>query len=411
MRLRGYAINCSIILIIIYIILLSNQFASGKIHDEYLQVKIVMDGKNASEALDQDNAFLIDPNNGVITKIDYLVKGNHSVDIKYLKTVFIIADIDTTSQTDNIDVTISSSDNFTFVQTWKFNNYVGHENIALITGVYKIRHDLYYSIEGQNKVIHGLPFYVEFDASPLSSVFGVVSTVALAATGFSFIGLVNSLRGSIDLELGNSIGETKVSPTEKLKGYYKGKSYSMAQAEISKLLFGYASSLWNREKCPQCEVDWPKDIDVCPSCLITADEAKELYSTSLVEKSITAIKEVVDSVSGLSLKGIAEKIGEGETPTTSIVSVVTFSGLTLVQPRVSKNWSKKQRSLIFTGLRTSIYALFWVQATGIGAISVAALIVALLSGFLIPMIIGRISGNNLKAKISEFWKKRQSKLE
>jgi len=365
-----------------------------------------MDGKNVTEILDQDNAFLIDPNTGVIAKIEYLVKGNHSVKINHLKTVFIVADIDATSQTDIIDVTLSSGDNFTFVQTWKFNNYVGHENIVLITGVYELRYDLYYSVEGQNKVLKGSPFYVEFDASPLSSVFGVMSTIAFAATSFSFIGLANSLRTSIDLELENSIGETKVSPTEKLKGYYRGKSYSMAQAEISNLVFGYASSLWDREKCPHCEADWPKEKEECPSCFLSNEDAKELYSSSLVEKSLFAIKEVVDSVSGLSLKGIADKIGEGETPTTSIVSVVTFSGLTMVQPRVSKNWSKKQRSLIFTGLRTSIYSLFWVQACGLGVVSISALIIALLSGFLIPMIIGRITGNSLKAKIGEFWEKK-----
>jgi hypothetical protein len=136
--------------------------------------------------------------------------GNHSIEVSYLKTVFIVAGIDATSQTDIIDVTLSSGDNITFVQTWKFDNFVGHENIALISGVYELRYDLYYSVEGQDNVIKGLPFYVEFDASPLTSVFGVVSTISVAATGISFIGLAKSLRSSIDLELGNSIGETKV---------------------------------------------------------------------------------------------------------------------------------------------------------------------------------------------------------
>jgi hypothetical protein len=327
MRLRVSTINCCVFLSILSVFLLSNQFAFGKVQDEYLQSNIVMDGINVTKVLGQGNAILIDPNTGVISKIEYLNTGNHSIEVSYLKTVFIVADIDATSQTDIIDVTLSSGDNITFVQTWKFDNFVGHENIALISGVYELRYDLYYSVEGQDNVIKGLPFYVEFDASPLTSVFGVVSTISVAATGISFIGLAKSLRSSIDLELGNSIGETKVSPTEKLKGYYRGKTYSMAQAEISNLLFGHASKLWSREKCPQCEADWPKDTDECPSCHITVDEAKEFYSTSLVEKALTAVKEVVDSVSGLSLKGIADKIGEGETPTTSIISVVTFSGL------------------------------------------------------------------------------------
>ena len=170
MRLRIYAINCSIILSIIYIFLVSIPFGYGKVQDDYLQVNVVMDGKNVTESLVQENAFLIDPNTGVIAKIEYLVIGNHSIDVSYLKTVFIIADFDATSQTDIIDVVLSSGDNFTFVQAWKFNNFVGHENIALISGVYKLRYDLYYSVEGQNKVIEGLPFFVEFDASPLTSV-------------------------------------------------------------------------------------------------------------------------------------------------------------------------------------------------------------------------------------------------
>ena len=370
-----------------------------------------MDGKNTTDTLEQENAFLIDPNTGVIAKLEYLVVGNQNVELRQLKTIVLIADVDVISQTDIIDVPLSPGDNFTFLQTWKFNNYVAHENLALISGVYKLRYDLYYSSEGQNMVIKGIPFHVEFDANPLASVFGAVSTIALAATGFSFVGMANSLRGSIDSEISNSIGETKVSPTEKLKGYYKGKSYSMAQAEVSNLLFGYASKLWSREKCPQCEVDWPKEQKVCLSCNITADEAKELYSTSIVEKALSAIKEGVDSVSGLSIKGIADKIGEGETPTTSIFSMFTFSGLTLLQPRVSKNWNKKQRSLLFTGVRTSLYALFWVQACGLGVISISALIVAMLSGFLIPIAISKITGNTLKEKISEFWKIKKSKFE
>lgn len=404
--MKSARIKSFLILSLMFILALFTHLAYCRMQDEYLHANIVMDGINVTQALDKRHAIQIDPNNGVISKIEYLVTGNHSLEASHLKTVFVIADLDVTSQTDNVDATLSPGDNFTFVQTWKFNNYIGHEKIALITGIYKIRYDLYYSVEGQGNVIKGLPFYVQFDANPLTSVFGVVSTIALVTTGFSFIQLATSLRGSINLELENSIGETLVSPSEKLKGYYKGKAYSMTQAEVSRQLYGYASSLWENEKCPKCEVDWPKDKKECPNCQLTTEEAKELFTTSLVEKSINAIKEVVDSVSGLSLKGIADRMDEGVMPTSSIISVATFSGLTLVKPRVSKNWSKKQRKLIFTGISTSIYALFWVQACGFGVVSIITLIVAVLSGFLIPLIIGRITGNGLKEKVNEFWEKR-----
>ena len=84
-----------------------------------------MDGVNITQALDKNNAIQIDPNYGVISKIEYLVTGNHSVEASHLTTVFVIADLDATSQSDNIEVMLSPGDNFTFVQTWKFNNYIG----------------------------------------------------------------------------------------------------------------------------------------------------------------------------------------------------------------------------------------------------------------------------------------------
>jgi hypothetical protein len=398
------------VFLFLYVIFLFNKSSSCTAQDDFLQTKIVMDGIDVTEALDMGNAIVIDPNVGVIAKIEYLVTGNHSLEISYLKTIVMVADIDAASQTDNIDVTLFSGDNFTFVQKWRFDNFVGNENIALITGVYLLRYDLYYSIEGQENVIRGSPFYIEFNANPLTSVFGVISTISLAVSGISFVGLTNSLRGSLGLELESSLGETKVSPSDKLKGYYRGKSYSMAQAEVSNLLFGYASRLWRSDKCPQCDIDWPKNIDECPSCNISTEEAKKLFTNSHVKKTLNAIKEVVDSVSGLSLKGIADKIDEGVIPTTNIVSVITFSGLTIIKPRVSKGWSKKTRKLVFTGLTSSLYALFWVQACGFGVVSMATLIVALLSGFLIPIIISRILGNGLRAKISEFWQKEQLKI-
>jgi hypothetical protein len=410
MRKNVVIINKYIIFSLLIISLIITQFALGFFSDKYLNAKIVMNGVNVTDAFNKDNAILIDPNNGAIAKIEYSITGNNSVEVRQLKTIFIFSDIDTISQTDNIDVFLPPGSNFIYIQTWKFNNHVVNENFDFISGIYKIRYDLYYSVEDQPKIIKSEPFYIKLDASPLLSVFGIISTVALASSGLSFIKQAKTLKNTISLELENSIGETRVSPTGKLKGYYRGKAYSIAQSELSNQLFGYASNLWTSERCPQCEEDLPKEFQKCPSCHITAEEAKELFTKSLVEKSLTAIKEIVDSVSGLSLKGIADKINEGITPTSNIISVVTFSGLTLIKPRVSKNWSQKQRKLIFTGLSSSIYALFWVQACGIGVISMTAMSIAILSGIIISIIINRITEYGLKAKINEYWDQKKSMI-
>jgi hypothetical protein len=399
------------VLFIPLILLFSTYFCFANSQDDITLRSIIMEGVNTSDALNIDSAIKINPNIGSKAKLEYTIKGNQTVEIDYLKTVFIVADIDTVSEKDDINEVFHEGGNFTYIQTWKFNNYVINEKIALITGAYMLRYDLYYSVNGQKYVVKSTPFFIEFDANPVSSVFGIVSTLALATTSISYIGLANSLRGSVNLEFENSIGQTKVSPSEKLLEYYQGTSYSIAQSEVSNVLFGYASQMWMRDKCPQCQEDWPKDTSICPSCQLTAEEAKKLFSASLVEKSLNAIKEVVDSVSGLSLKGIADNLDEGIMPTSSIICVLTFSGLTLVQPRVSQSWSKKQRKLVFTGLSNSIYALFWMQACGLGVVSLTALTVAVLSGLVISYLLSYIAGMGLRSKIRAFWENKETNVD
>jgi hypothetical protein len=157
------------------------------------------------------------------------------------------------------------------------------------------------------------------------------------------------------------------------------------------------------EKCPKCKVDWPKDSEQCPNCDLTLKEAEELYAESLAKKALNTSKEVVESVDGLSLSDIASSLGEGITPAIDIIEIITFSGLALIQPRVSKTWSKKTRSLIFTGLQTTIYSLFWFQAVGVGTVSLTMLVIAILSGIFLPIIFGKVLGDNIKEKVRVFW--------
>ena len=380
------------------------------IKDENFEVFIDFDGINIREAAEESNAILLDPDVDVLARLEYLVVGNYSIEVDKLKTVFSLADFDAWSKIDRLDFTLYPGGNFTFVQTWKFKNYIGSRNIGIVSGIYQVRYDLYYRVEGYSKVIKSVPFYVRFSGNPITSVFGVAATVGVAHAGISILGLVNSMRKSIQLEVDRSIESTKVSPTKKLMGYYKGKSYKSVQDEVSNVAFRYATKLWRGDKCPQCGTDWPEGHKACPSCHLTLEEAQELYSKLLRDKSLNACREVVDSVSGLSLSSIANNLGEGVTPTTDIISVLTFSGLALVQPRVAKSWGKKTGSLVFTGLRTTVFSLFWVQACGVEEISLTMLVIAVISGTLLPMLIGKVLGNNIKEKAKIFWESKQSSM-
>jgi hypothetical protein len=234
-----------------------------------------------------------------------------------------------------------------------------------------------------------------------------VTTIAVIHAGVSVVGLVSTMRSSINQEVSKSIEATKVSPTKKLMGYYRGSTYSRFQAEVSKSAFSYATNLLREGKCPQCNSYWPENQDACSNCHITFEEALELFSKTLIEKSLRAAKEIVDSVSGLSLSNIARKLGEGVVPTTSIISVLTFSGLTLTQPRVAKSWQEKTRKLVFRGLRIAIYSLFWIQATGIDTLSITTLVIVILSGFILPTIFSTILRFNIIGRVRSFWASNQ----
>ena len=385
---------------------MSNEFVdqfSLAISDQYLEVSIIIEGGNMRDAIYEGTPIVVDLSEGIEIRLQYSIYNTSEVNVGRLKTVFLFADVSVLSQTNELNFSLGPEDNFTYIQTWQFKDYIGVKDFRLISGTYKVRYDLYYSVGGEDRVLKGTPFYVRFSGNPLTSVPSIMMTVAVAHTGLSVVGLVNTMRSSIPQEVGNSIEATKVSPTKKLIGYYRGSTYSQLQAEVSKSAFAYATKLRRGGKCPQCDTEWPEGHEACSNCNITLEEAIELYSKTLSERSMKAAKEVVDSTSGLSLYNIAQSLGDDVVPTTSIISVLTFSGLTLVQPRVAKSWHKKTRSLLFRGLRIAIYSLFWIQATGTDTLSITTLVIVILSGFILPTVFSTILGFNIRGKVRSYW--------
>ena len=326
------------------------------------------------------------------------------LELEELKIVFVWADFDAYTHTHKMDVSMDPGENVIFNQTWVDYPVIG--DVKMLSGIFLMRYDLHYTMEGLSKVMEGVPFYVRLGGNPLVSVTGAVTTLAMAQAGISMVGLVSSIQKSLQMEVNNAIESTQVSPTDRLMSYYRSKSAKNIQNEITNAAFGYAK-LWKGDKCPSCGADWPEGEQECSGCEITQEKAQELYSKTLADKSLMAGKEVVDSVSGLSLSNIAQKLGEGVTPTTDIISVLTYSGLALAQPRVAKSWSVKTRKLVFTGFRISIFTIFWVQACGIGTISLTILVVAILTGTILPLLFSKGMGNSIKTKVNDFWKSKE----
>jgi hypothetical protein len=277
----------------------------------------------------------------------------------------------------------------------------------LVSGIYKFRYSIEYTTNNTTnntiKKIQGDPFYLKIEGNPLGTVTGAAATIAVATSGLSLFWVGNSIRKISPMEeLKDSIDASYIAPTKKLLSFYKGRTYKSIQNEISNALYNQAS-LWKGDKCPACNVDWLENINHCINCQISFEEAQQLFSQAFEEKSLKTIKEIVDSVSGLSLYGITQSFGEGVIPTTSIVSVLTSSGLTLVKPRVSHRMSEKTRRLVFTSLSTALLSILWIQAVGIEVVSLTMLLIAILTGTIPAMLIRRALELNLKKKVSNYF--------
>ena len=376
----------------------------GQSNEQLISVEIDLNRKPITEALTEEDAIPLN-STGMIARVQCINYRSGSVLLRDVKTTFIVADIDAVSKNDPIEITLNPFDNVTFVQRWEFDNHVLNQDFALISGKYQVRYDVFYTVNGTDEIIRGIPFFIDFNTNPLRSVFGAVSTIAFAVTTFSAVKLVSSLRNSFRYEMENSYKDASFKASSELKSFYQETGFSKIQNEFTERMFGYASSKWKREKCPECGSSWKKDSNVCQKCGITLEQAKAKYSESLTQKAVQAGKEITSSIDGLSLSEVAAQLGDGVTPTADIVELLTFSGLALVQPRLSKNWSAKTRSLVFTGAQWSLYSVFWFNACGISSVSLLYLILAIASGIMLPVVFMRIFTNRIREKVVEYWNK------
>ncbi|TFH16689.1 hypothetical protein E4H04_06235, partial [Candidatus Bathyarchaeota archaeon] len=188
---------------------------------QHLSLIIDMDGIPIEYANDESAAILMNTTTGVIARVQCISMGEEPIQLNEINTVFIIADYDLISKPEKIDVILNPGDNVTFIQTWQFDNHLLDQNISLISGVYKVKYEIKYSIQNKNETISGPPFFIDFNVNPMKSVFGVVATASLAFTTLSAIRLVSNFGGSASTEIKNSIKDAKFSPSAELRSFYK----------------------------------------------------------------------------------------------------------------------------------------------------------------------------------------------
>jgi len=371
--------------------------------DDNLEVYIVVEGVNIKEADNRIDSILIDSDGLITASAEIASTAETPIELEELNIAFIWANLDAYTNIQKLDSTLHPGNTLSVNQTYMVGDYLGFKEAPLVSGIYKFRYSIEYTVNNSTRQMEGDPFYLKIECNPLVTVTGAAATIAVASSGLSLFWVGNSIRKISPMEeLKDSIDSSYIAPTKKLLSFYKGRTYKSIQNEISNALYKQASS-WKGDKCPACCTEWPENINSCIKCQISFEEAQQLYAQALEDRYLKTSKEIVDSVSGLSLYSITNSLGEGVVPTTSIISVLTSSGLTLVQPRVSHRMSEKTRRLVFTSLSTALLSILWIQAVGIEVVSLTMLLIAILTGTIPAMLIRRALELDLKKKIINYF--------
>jgi hypothetical protein len=376
------------------------------VKDENLAALIIVNGMNLKEAKDSGCAAIIEPDGRVDFDVSYAVVGEYPISLTGFKIIYVQCDVDTFSSTQTLNIEGSPGSNGSITQSINLEDYLGFGDLQFVSGIYTLRIEIYYDIEGRANTLRVEPFYVRLRGNPMTTIMGGVATAGLVYSGISIISLAYSVKKSIAFELDRSIKSAKVSPTDKLISYYKGKTAKKAQGAVSKQLVGYIRGVWGGKRCPSCSSNWPEGQKTCLKCGINLIDAEKLYSEFLGEKCLKACEELGVSVSGYSVGKIAQNLSEGLPVATDIISVLVFSGLAIVEPHIGTRLQATTRKLVFTGLSTCVTVLFWIQACGLEAISLQMLIIAIITGTILPMVISRVIGKRIHSAIHTFWKKK-----
>lgn len=371
-----------------------------------MAVLVEVDGRNLKEARDRSNALIIDPDEVVQFDVSCSAVGDSPIRLDEFRIVFVVLDFDAFSSTQFLDLEAQPGTIETLSQRMDLKNALSFGDLQLFSGIYKLRIEISYSVEGRTVTLESGPFYVKLRTNPLMTVTGLVATAGSISAGISMVTLARSVKDARSFELDRSIRSTSVIPTEKLMSFYKGKLALKTQKEAARRMLYLARRTGKMRRCPSCASEWPENRVNCRRCGLRLEEAEEMYSKLLRERCLDACEKLSMSVSGLQISQIAQSLGEGVPVTVDIASVLVNSGLAFVEPNIGKRLKAPTRRLVLTGLSLSVFACLWIQANGLGSISLLTLLIAILTGTILPMLISRALDSRIHSSIDTFWKER-----
>ncbi len=374
------------------------------LQDENISLIIESNGINIADAQDESTAIVINIEEDMKIYLEWNNTGSSDLKLSSFEIEFTYLDFKIYTLTYNLTVITPSNSTSKLAIYQNLKPYLKQADLTLIEGVYKIVFRLTYQILTEPISTHELstPVYVRFSGNLLGSVIGITATAGVAVTGLT---IVRGLREASTVVETAKLINTAVNPNTllSLDSLPNGLSATpSAQTqwvkvgdlpkETVKRMYETAAKQWGGKKCPACKGIWPIKVTFCGKCGITLEEARKIFSETIVPLTEKAKTPIYKTAGGIGVKVLARSLGIDTMMANCVLKTMLDSGLAKAQ--VSRRFIINK--FIVNGSKIVVSVIIFLQISGLKALGINYLILSIVLGATISYVVGTIVGRMLK---------------
>ncbi|RLI34548.1 hypothetical protein DRO66_08635 [Candidatus Bathyarchaeota archaeon] len=374
------------------------------LQDENISVIIKCNDINIADAQDESNAIVIDIEEDMKIFLEWNNTGSSDLKLSGFEVEFTYLDFKIYTLTYKLSTITPSNSTSKLVIYQNLKPYLKQADLNLIEGVYKIVFRLTYQILTEPTSTHELstPVYVKFSGNLLGSVIGITATAGVAVTGLT---IVRGLREASTVVETAKLINTAVNPNTllSLDSLPNGLSATpSAQTqwvkvgdlpkETIKRMYETAGKQWGGKKCPTCKGIWPSKVTFCGKCGITLEEARKIFSETIVPLTEKAKTPLYKTAGGIGVKVLARSLGIDTMMANCVLKTMLDSGL--AKAKVSRRFIINK--FIVNGSKIVVSVIIFLQISGLKVLGINYLILSIVLGATISYVVGTIVGRMLK---------------
>jgi len=261
-------------------------------------------------------------------------------------------------------------------------------NLTLVTGIYRARVKLEYTVAGQSKTWDESKI-IRIPGNPLSTPAGAAAVVITGGTVAAALLLVRSLVAP-GLAVGTTLpGSVSVTSTSVLHDLFLERLEPTARGRVMGNMVKAAKSRTVKERCPLC--DGRLRHGHCHTCKKPANEVRNEYAERVKALALQGA-ELLTSGEVATLDALCSELGIETRLGTDILATLKNSKLVKVGGIARKLMGKA----LMLGIGSGLSAVLWVTLGGFAALSSSALIAILAASVIIPIAV--VKGLQMKAR-------------